>query len=85
MVIFVDTSALIALADKAAALGPEDLELLATAAYLAGHDDDYLMTLERAHQARIEAQEVDAVAAERRERDLEPQGQLWHGQGVVAR
>ena len=41
-------------ADQAVPLGAEDLELLATAAYMLGHDDDYLSTLERAHHAYVE-------------------------------
>jgi DNA-binding CsgD family transcriptional regulator len=47
----------LALADQAAPLGGEDLELLAMAAYLIGRDDDYLKALERAHQARLDADE----------------------------
>jgi tetratricopeptide (TPR) repeat protein len=42
-------------ADRAAALGAEDLERLATAAYMVGRDDDYLATLERAHHAHLAA------------------------------
>jgi DNA-binding CsgD family transcriptional regulator len=42
-------------ADQAARLAPADLELLAMSAYLAGRDDDYLRTLERAHQAHLDA------------------------------
>lgn len=34
---------------------PETLEMLATAAYMVGHEDEYLATLERAHRARLEA------------------------------
>jgi hypothetical protein len=41
-------------ADEARPLGAEDLELLATAAYMLGRDDDYLTTLERAHHAYAE-------------------------------
>src|SRR5262245_37003315 len=33
----------------------EDLELLATSAYLIGRDDDYLQALDRAHQAYLKA------------------------------
>jgi DNA-binding CsgD family transcriptional regulator len=39
------------LADQESALGAEDLDLLAMAAYLVGRDDDYLKTLERAYNA----------------------------------
>ena len=41
--------------DSDSALGAEDLELLATAAYMVGRDDAYLHALERAHQAHLEA------------------------------
>jgi DNA-binding CsgD family transcriptional regulator len=42
-------------ADRAAPLGAEDLELLATSAYMLGRDDEYLSSLERAHHAYLEA------------------------------
>jgi DNA-binding CsgD family transcriptional regulator len=45
-------------ADRAAALGAENLELLATSAYMIGRDDDYLSCLERAHHARLDAGEA---------------------------
>jgi DNA-binding CsgD family transcriptional regulator len=41
-------------ADRARALGAEDLELLATSAYLLGFDDEYLSAVERAHHAYTE-------------------------------
>ena len=41
--------------DKAALLGAEDLELLATSAYMLGRDNEYLSGLERAHHAYLEA------------------------------
>jgi DNA-binding CsgD family transcriptional regulator len=47
----------LALADQAAPLGGDDLELLAMAAYLIGRDDDYLRALDRAHQAYLDAGE----------------------------
>lgn len=40
-------------ADQATPLGAEDLELLATSAYMLGRDDDYLRGLERAHHAYL--------------------------------
>jgi DNA-binding CsgD family transcriptional regulator len=40
-------------ADQVAPLGVEDLERLATAAYLIGRDAEYLTLLERAHQAHL--------------------------------
>ena len=45
-------------ADSDSALGAEDLELLATAAYMIGRDDDYVHGLERAHQAHLDAGEA---------------------------
>jgi hypothetical protein len=49
-------------ADMETGLGPEDLERLATAAYMLGRDDEYLSALERAHQAHLEVgQPVRAV------------------------
>ena len=44
-------------ADRVFGLDPADLERLATAAYLIGHDDDYLQSLERAHHAFLAAGE----------------------------
>jgi DNA-binding CsgD family transcriptional regulator/tetratricopeptide (TPR) repeat protein len=41
-------------ADEVSPLGAEDLELLATAAYMLGRDDEYLSALERAHHAYVE-------------------------------
>jgi ATP/maltotriose-dependent transcriptional regulator MalT len=45
-------------ADQAATLGAEDLELLATSAFMLGRDDDYLSALERAHHAYLDAGEA---------------------------
>jgi DNA-binding CsgD family transcriptional regulator len=42
-------------ADQDAPLEGEDLELLAMAAYLLGRDEDYLRSLERAHNAHLNA------------------------------
>jgi DNA-binding CsgD family transcriptional regulator len=42
-------------ADQATALGAEDLELLATSAYMIGRGDDYLAVLERAHRVYLDA------------------------------
>jgi ATP/maltotriose-dependent transcriptional regulator MalT len=49
---------LLASAHASAPLGAEDLELLATAAYMRGRDPEYLENLERAHQARLDAGET---------------------------
>ena len=43
------------LADGETGLGPEDLERLATAAYMLGREDEHAAALERAHQAHLEA------------------------------
>lgn len=45
------------LADQATPLGGKDLELLALSAYMIGRDEEYLSTLERAHQAHRDAGE----------------------------
>ncbi len=42
-------------ADNQRALGPEDLELLATALFMLGREDEYYATLERAHHGHLEA------------------------------
>jgi DNA-binding NarL/FixJ family response regulator len=44
-------------ADQASPLGPEDLESLATSAYMLGRDGDYVSALERAHHAYLDADE----------------------------
>ena len=44
-------------ADQATLLEVEDLELLATSAYLSGREDEFLRVLERAHQAHLHAGE----------------------------
>jgi DNA-binding CsgD family transcriptional regulator len=45
-------------ADQAAALGAEDLELLATSAYMLGRDDGHVSALERAHHAYLDSGEA---------------------------
>jgi len=44
-------------ADEAAALAAGDLDLLATAAYMLGRDDEYVSALERAHRLYLEGGE----------------------------
>ena len=44
-------------ADRSNQLGAEDLELLATSAYMLGREEDYLRLLERAHRAHLDAGE----------------------------
>jgi DNA-binding CsgD family transcriptional regulator len=46
-------------ADGSASLGAEDLELLATSAYMLGLDNEYLSALERAHHAHLDAGQTD--------------------------
>jgi DNA-binding NarL/FixJ family response regulator len=42
-------------AGQALPLGPDELELLATSAYMVGRDDEHVRALERAHQAHLDA------------------------------
>ena len=49
-------------ADSESALGAQDLELLATAAYMIGREDDYVAGLERAHRAYLDAGEPRRAA-----------------------
>jgi DNA-binding CsgD family transcriptional regulator len=48
-------------ADRSDGLGAEDLELLATAAYMLGRESDYLALQERAHRAHLDAGETLAA------------------------
>jgi DNA-binding CsgD family transcriptional regulator len=48
----------LSLADRAAPLGAEDLERLATSAYMLGRDDEYVSGLERAHLLYLHGGEV---------------------------
>lgn len=50
-----DAWRLLSEADRAGALGAEDLELLATTEYMLGRDDDHIAGMERAHQAHLDA------------------------------
>ena len=45
-------------AHRSSPLEADDLELLATAAYMLGRDDDYLGAMERAHHAHLEVREA---------------------------
>jgi hypothetical protein len=45
----------LARADQTEPLRPDDLELLATSASMLGRDSEYVGTLERAHQANLDA------------------------------
>jgi DNA-binding CsgD family transcriptional regulator len=44
-------------ADGAASLEPRDVEILATSAYMLGHEQEYLGLLERAYRAHVDAEE----------------------------
>jgi hypothetical protein len=48
----------LSVAEQRGALEGADLELLATAAYLLGREDEYLKALERAHLAHLQAGDV---------------------------
>jgi DNA-binding CsgD family transcriptional regulator len=45
-------------ADQEAALGADELELLATSAYMLGRDEDHVRALERAHHAYLDAGQI---------------------------
>jgi DNA-binding CsgD family transcriptional regulator len=45
-------------ADEGAPLGPEDVELLATSAYMLGRDDEWMRGLERAHNLYVDSDET---------------------------
>jgi DNA-binding CsgD family transcriptional regulator len=49
-------------ADEDDLLEPNDLELLARAAYMLGRDDDYVRALERAHHGHLDAGELPGAA-----------------------
>jgi DNA-binding NarL/FixJ family response regulator len=53
-----DTVAALSAADRASALEPEDLVLLATATYLIGHDDESTALFERAHHEYLGRDDV---------------------------
>ena len=58
-----DAHRALSLAAAAAALGADDLERLATSAYMLGRDDEYVGGLERAHHAHLEAGDAAARGA----------------------
>ena len=53
--VWADAFASLSRAARAAPLAGEDLELLATSAYMLGRDADYFDALERAHHAHLDA------------------------------
>ena len=61
---WIDAFESFSVADRSDPLGGDDLELLATSAYMLGREDEYLATLERVHRAHLDANEhVRAVRA----------------------
>ena len=50
---WVDAREPLSFTDQAAPLDAEDLELLATSAYMLGRDDEYVRSLERVHRAYL--------------------------------
>jgi DNA-binding CsgD family transcriptional regulator len=82
-----DAYALLAAADQAASLAPEDLERLATAAYLVGRDDESFAVWERAHHESV--RRGDEPRAARCARwlalGLLLRGELARGGGWIAR
>jgi DNA-binding CsgD family transcriptional regulator len=53
----------LSLADHAESVGAEDLELLATSAYMLGRDDEWMSLLERAHHVYVDAGESRRAAS----------------------
>src|SRR5687768_15692374 len=49
---------LLRLAAESSALDADELEMLATSAYLTGRDDEYLDALERAYRAHVDGAQV---------------------------
>ena len=50
-------------ADQAVPLGAEDVELLATSAYMLGLDDEWMSLLERAHHVYVDAGDARRAAS----------------------
>ncbi len=59
---WLDVHAMLSAADEAGQLDAADLELLATAAYMLGRDDDHVRALERAHHEYLNQQEATRAA-----------------------
>jgi ATP/maltotriose-dependent transcriptional regulator MalT len=57
-----DAHALLSSADESEPLAPPDLELLATAAYMRGRDEEWVVAHERAHHLHLEAGDAEAAA-----------------------
>ena len=76
----------LAAADRLDPLGADDLELLATSAYMIGHEEDYLGLLERAHRAHLAPLAPGSVAGEPggvARAGMGPGGQAWSLVGVT--
>ena len=54
--------ALLSSADESDPLGSADLDLLATAAYMLGRDDEWVAAHERAHHLHLDAGDVERAA-----------------------
>jgi DNA-binding CsgD family transcriptional regulator/tetratricopeptide (TPR) repeat protein len=74
-------------ADRETALPADDLELLATAAYMIGREDDYFSALGRAHQAHLNAGEAlhAARCALWVAMNLAQRGEMGHAGGWLGR
>lgn len=70
-----DAFARLAAADRRSPLGPDDLERLATAAYLSGRDQESTHAWSRAHQARLQAGEPERAV----------RCAFWLGFGLIQR
>ena len=55
---WLDAFELLSLADQTAPLGADELELLATSAYMVARDDEHVRALERAHHAHLDAGDI---------------------------
>src|SRR5690348_14430374 len=57
-----DAHALLISADESEPLAPDDLGLLATAAYMLGRDEEWVAAHERAHHLHLAADDVEPAA-----------------------
>lgn len=57
-----DAYALLRIADESEPLAPPDLALLATAAYMLGRDEEWVVAHERAHHLHLDAGEIEQAA-----------------------
>ena len=72
---WVDAYERLSRADRVSPLEAEDLELLATSAYMLGRDDEYVSALERAHHGHLDATGL-APRASLLEGSTSPQGKM---------